>query len=88
MYIRRIISNSENPGCQEMCHVIGTEGGFGIEKNPEGTYIAHLDNSKMQSTIYRYFIILSAVDKDSFVCLGYFVQLENFSLIWIRHYCR
>ena len=23
-----------------------------------------------------------------FVCLGFFVPLENFSLIWRRHYCR
>ena len=44
MYIRRIV---ETPGCQEKCHVLGLEGGFGIEKKTKATlaYIAHLDNS-------------------------------------------
>ena len=30
----------------------------------------------------------SSEEVDLFVCLGFFVSIENFSLIWRRHFCR
>ena len=37
---------------------------------------------------WRFFIAQPLIDFFRFVWLGLFVQLENFSLIWIHSYCR
>ena len=41
-----------------------------------------------QSRFYMYSMIWCTLVFFMFVCLGFFVQLENFSLMWRRHHCR